>query len=73
MESEALEALSKALSKITKAAGKYHGKPCRECGETLRYRSNKRCVMCKHEMDAWNYQQRKARQDVENRHDLEVA
>ncbi|MBJ8400900.1 MULTISPECIES: hypothetical protein [Citrobacter] len=46
----------------------YEGKPCKVCEETTRYRSNKRCVYCKHEMDAWNYQQRK-QGGKEARHD----
>ena len=39
--------------------GKYDGKPCRVCGETLRYRSNKRCVECKGRIDHENYLARK--------------
>ena len=50
----------------------FDGKPCKVCGETTRFKSNKRCVACKHEMDAWNYQQRKLRQSVGHRHDTEV-
>lgn len=38
---------------------KYEGKPCRVCGENIRYVSNKRCVQCKHALDAENYQRRK--------------
>ncbi|MCS5737577.1 UNVERIFIED_CONTAM: hypothetical protein RF648_17605 [Kocuria sp. CPCC 205274] len=68
-----MEALIKKLHGIQRALNQYHGKPCKVCGETLRYRSNKRCVMCKHEMDAWNYQQRKARKQVEQRHEVEAA
>lgn len=39
--------------------GKYDGKPCRVCGETLRYRRNKRCVECKGRIDHENYLARK--------------
>lgn len=63
----------KHLNKILRAVSQYNGKPCKVCGETLRYKSNKRCVTCKHEMDAWNYQQRKARKQAEERHGVELA
>ncbi|MCS5736394.1 hypothetical protein [Herbiconiux daphne] len=68
-----VEKLRLTLNKALRAAQQYHGKPCKVCGETLRYRSNKRCVLCKHEMDAAAYQQRKARQQVEHRHEVEAA
>ena len=42
----------------------FEGKPCKVCGETLRYKSNKRCVTCKQWLDAQNYQQRKARKAI---------
>lgn len=54
----------KHLNKILRAVSQYDGKPCKVCGETLRYKSNKRCVACKHEMDAALYQQRKARKQI---------
>lgn len=38
---------------------KFEGKPCRVCGETLRYKSNKRCVECKGRIDHENYLARK--------------
>ena len=39
--------------------GKYDGKPCRVCGETLRYRKSRRCVECKGRIDHENYLARK--------------
>lgn len=38
---------------------KFEGKPCKVCGETLRYKSNKRCVECKGRIDHENYLARK--------------
>ena len=53
--------------------GKYDGKPCKVCGEPLRYKSNKRCVECKHRMDSENYERRKERKAIEQRHSVEVV
>ena len=32
---------------MLKNANKYHGSPCKNCGRTLKYKSNTRCVVCK--------------------------
>lgn len=30
----------------------YQGKPCKKCGSTERYTSDKRCVACRHAQNA---------------------
>lgn len=45
----------------------FNGKPCRKCGNTLRYFISKRCVDCKKQHNHNNYQ----KSVIMKRHDLE--
>ena len=38
--------MQKGIKKGAAKRPKYHGKPCRHCGGTLRYRLDRRCVHC---------------------------
>lgn len=51
----------------------YQGRQCRKCGSTTRYVKSRRCVACKHALSVAEWQRTKARQQVEQRHDLETA
>ena len=68
-----IDGLIKQLNVISKALNQYHGKPCKVCGETLRYKSNKRCVECKHRLSVAEWERNKARRAVEERHSIEAA
>lgn len=45
----------------------------KRCGSTTRYKKSRRCVECKHALSVAEWQRVKARQQVEQRHDLEAA
>lgn len=45
----------------------FNGKPCRKCGNTLRYFISKRCVDCKKQHNHSNYQ----KTVIMKRHDIE--
>lgn len=47
------------------------GSACRVCSCDVRYMSNKRCVSCKHRMDAHLYQKRSSVNRVLERHEIE--
>lgn len=47
------------------------GRNCKVCGCDVRYMTNKRCVSCKHRMDAELYLKRKALKQVLNRHEID--
>lgn len=51
----------------------YRGKRCKVCGSETRYIKSRRCVACKHALSVAEWQRVKARQQVEQRHDLEAA
>lgn len=38
----------------------YKGKPCRNCGNAIRYKSDKRCVCCRIETNQKFYQNHRA-------------
>lgn len=56
-------------------AGKtYTGKPCRKCGNKVRYMNSRRCVECKNALSKAEWQRNKAQAEVEQvlgRHDIE--
>lgn len=67
-----IEGSTERLNGLSTISNTYHGRTCKVCGETLRYKRNKRCVECKHQIDAALYQQSKARKQAEQRHGIEA-
>ncbi len=51
----------------------YSGRECKKCGGRVRYKNSKRCVACKHELSKSEWERNKARQQVEQRHEIEAA
>lgn len=52
----------------------YTGKPCKKCGNKIRYSNSRRCVECTHLLSKKQWERNKAQSEVEQvleRHEIE--